>query len=437
MEDALLYFKKYPVYDRLFTEMRKKYASLGHLGGSFELNDLTKRDREILSGFLGMDLGQGTTVRVSFSALSKALAKSRFHTLNWEEILIHYSGKPLLIRKEERLQRQEEQKRFWENCLSQCRTEEVREWLSGVLLEHRPGYRSVERQYAVNQEEAESLLKNLVSALEQLPIKRKQKQFLPVFAAEVTGNPHYFDDGTTACHLLLNYGMHRFGQADAALSGVEQREFILYQMGILRDELSNACIAYNVTGWKENGCVHEGLHGFCRESQAFQLTLNILGSLKRLESARDGCHSIYIVENPSVFSYLVQKYPEHTFLCTMGQLKLAAYATMDLFPETDTFYYAGDFDPDGLQIAQGLKKRYGRRLQLWNYKRECYEQAVSDLEIDHIGMSKLEKIDVPELQEIRQCLLQNGKVAYQERMLSFYVIGEGRRDFIADSDCRR
>lgn len=423
-KEASLYFRKYSVYGKLFAAMREKYASLGHLGGSFVLHDLSKDERDTLSGFLGQDLGQDASVRISCSALNKALAKSRFAALGWEEILVQYFGKPLSIKKEERAQRQEERQQFWENCLSLCKSEDVKEWLSGILLEHKQGYRIVERQYAVDQKEAGILLRNIISALEHLPAKQNRKQFLPVFAAEVTGNPHYFDDGTTACNLLLNYGMYRFGQTDEALSGVERRESVLYQMGILRDELSNACIAYHVAGWKEDGCLHEGLHGFSREKQAFQLTLNILGRLRRLDPAENANHKIYIVENPAVFSYLTEKYPAHTFLCTMGQLKLAAYVAMDLFSETDVFYYAGDFDPDGLQIAQGLKMRYGERLQLWNYKREYYEQAVSDVEIGQIGWKKLEKIVLPELQDIRQCLLQYQKAAYQERMLDCYIVEE-------------
>lgn len=428
IEEAISYFGRYPIYDRLFAAMRKKYASLGHLGGSFVLSDLTSEDRAIISGFIGMDPGQDSTVKISFSVLEKALSKSRFGLLTWEEILVQYSGKPLSVKKEEQIQKQEKRRLFWEDYLSQCKSKDVKAWLSDVLLAHRQGYRIMERQYSVDKEEAGNFLKNIINALEHLPINENRKQFLPVFAAEVSGNPHYFDDGTPACKLLLNYGMYRFGRADRALSGIEQRESVLYQMGILRDELSNACIAYNVAGWKEDGCLHEGLHGFYKEKQAFQLTLNILGRLKHLESVSNCNHNIYIVENPAVFSYLVDKYPKHTFLCTMGQLKLAAYVAMDLFPEMDTFYYAGDFDPDGLQIAQGLKRRYGKRLQLWNYKRECYEQAVSDLTIDSVGLKKLDKIILPELQDIRQCLLQYRKVAYQERMLECYIVEDGEEN---------
>lgn len=424
MNEAISYFRRYPVYDRLFVAMREKYASLGHLGGSFVLSDLTAEDREVLSGFTGMDLGRDPTAKISFSVLNKALVKSRFGMLAWEEILVQYFGQPLSVKRVEKRQRQEERNVFWESYLSQCKNKEVKAWLSGILLEHRQGYRIMERQYNTDKEETGHLLRNIIDALEHLPAIENRTQLLPVFAAEVTGNPHYFDDGTTACNLLLNYGVYRFGQTDEIVSGVEQRESVLYQMGILRDELSNACIAYNVEGWKEDGCLHEGLHGFYRERQAFQLTLNILGRLTGLRSAQNCDHKIYMVENPAVFSYLVKKYPDHTFLCTLGQLKLAAYAAIDLFPKTDVFYYAGDFDPDGLQIAQGLKKRYGERLRLWNYKRQYYEQAISDLTIDDVGLKKLEKITLPELADIRQCLMQYQRAAYQERMLDYYIVGE-------------
>lgn len=84
---------------------------------------------------------------------------------------------------------------------------------------------------------------------------------LPVYAARITGNPHYFEEGTMACRLLLNYGAWRFGQAQDSVPGIEQRESVLYQLGILKDDLSNLCLAYGVRGIKTEGNIHEGLEG--------------------------------------------------------------------------------------------------------------------------------------------------------------------------------
>ena len=51
---------------------------------------------------------------------------------------------------------------------------------------------------------------------------------------------------------------------------------------------------------------------------------------------------------------------------------------LDLLKENHTFHYAGDFDPEGLLIAQNLKERYGSKLTLWNYQVEWYEKYLSD-----------------------------------------------------------
>lgn len=435
LEQAISYFRKYNVYGRLFASMREKYASLGHLGGSFVLSGLTEEERGVLSGFAGADLGSEPTVRLSFSQLKWALSKSRFGACTWEEILTAYERKPLVVKKEERTRQKEERDAFWEDCLSQCGKEDVREWLSVLLREQGPGYRLVLKQYKADRKEARKLLTGVIHAAEHLPADRGQRQFLPVFASGITGNPHSFDEGTSAGRLLLQFGKYRFGEADGQLSGIEQKESVLYQMGILRDELSNTCLAYRVTGRKKEGGVHQGIQGFYEEGQAFVLTLHTLGGLLRLEPSPDHFSRIYVLENPAVFSYLIKKYPGHTFLCTSGRLTLAGYATMDLFPSDTQFYYAGDFDPEGLQIAQGLKERYGERLVFWNYKREFYEKAVSELGLDDARLRKLDRIDCPGLQEIRQCMWDYRRAAYQENMLGAYVVEErcgSEKSFDAD-----
>lgn len=422
LEEAISYFRKYTVYTKVFAAMRKKYAARGQLCGTLTLEKLTGEERSTLSGFTGVDLGKEETVQFSFLALNRALKKSRFHELEWEEILEGYDGKPLVSNKEEKQRREEAKDGFKEECLAFCASGDVRTWLSGLLYEKRNGYRLVERLLESDREELKQLLKNVVFGLEHLPVDEGKKEVLPVYAAEITGNPHYFDDGTAACRLLLNYGEYRFGTTEDKESGAERRETILYKLGILIDDLSNMCLAYGVSGRKPDGSVHEGLHGFCTEKQAFQVTLNTLGSLSCLEAAGNGKKAVYVIENPAVFSYLTKKYPGDTFLCTAGQIKLAGYVAMDLFPEKYVFYYAGDFDPEGLQIAQKLKKRYGKRLFFWNYKREYYEQAVSGAVMDTPRLNKLEKVETAELDEIKDCLLTHKRAAYQERMMDWYIV---------------
>lgn len=447
---AISYFQKYPIYETLFSLMRQKYARLGHFGGTLELDNLTSSDRSALSGFIGLDLSEAEAepVTISFSQLNAALGRSKFAAFSWEDILTKYYGMPLLINRDVHLQRQKEKEAFFQSCLCDCTDPGIRDWLAGVLLEQKSGYRMIEKQFAIDSGQLRQMLQRLTYALEHLPVRHGQKLLLPVFATMTTGNPHYFDNGTTACNLLLNYGAYRYRHSDTKLSGIEQRESLLYQMGILKDDLSNTCLAYGLFGQTAEGALHQGLYGFWKERQALQITLRTLSQLSQLMAASEienpgfpddpaatltaasaqasavPCqrHAVYILESPSAFSHLVSKYPNHAFLCTTGQLKLASYAAMDLFPDTYTFYYAGNFDPEGLLIAQGLKKRYGRRLVLWNYTKEYYRQAISDLTLSPAQISKLEKIIIKDLLEIKQCLLTDKHPAYQEKMLDDYRI---------------
>ena len=145
-------------------------------------------------------------------------------------------------------------------------------------------------------------------------------------------------------------------------------------------------------------------------------------SLKRLYACQE---QVYVIENPAVFAYCIQKYPNQTFLCGNGQLRLAVLKTMDLFSSDTVFYYAGDYDPEGLQIAERLRCRYGKRVRFWNYSLENYKKYLSNVKIAENRLAILEKIQSAELQEIKMAMVAERKAAYQEAMLESYEITEG------------
>ena len=68
-------------------------------------------------------------------------------------------------------------------------------------------------------------------------------------------------------------------------------------------------------------------------------------------------------------------------------------------------------------IAQRLKERYGERFKLWNYRVDWYEQYLSNVELSEVRMKKLEKVSLPELQELKKCMQEKRRAAYQEAML--------------------
>ena len=164
---------------------------------------------------------------------------------------------------------------------------------------------------------------------------------------------------------------------------------------------------------------HEGLEGFCKRQEPVRLTLQTTGNLKRVAGKEN---RVYIVENPAVFSVLLDRYPEKAFVCGNGQLNLATYILLDKLAESTKLYYTGDYDPEGLLIAQNLKQRYGEILTLWNYDVEWYKRYCTDRILKETRIKKLEKIVLPELQELKKTMQIEKKAAYQEAMLKTYVI---------------
>ena len=108
-------------------------------------------------------------------------------------------------------------------------------------------------------------------------------------------------------------------------------------------------------------------------------------------------------------------------MCGNGQTRLATLVLLDLFGSDAEFWYAGDYDPEGLLIAQRLKERYGERLHFWQYRREFYEKYRSDVEISDRSIKKLDRVYREELQDIKQAMKRQKKAAYQEAMLGEYL----------------
>lgn len=240
---------------------------------------------------------------------------------------------------------------------------------------------------------------------------------LAVFAAKVTGNPHYFDEGETAEKCLSSYLKWKLKKERSnGLSNAEYKNRIYFEAGILKDELSNDVLTYGLHAWKENGEPHPGIEGFFRCKEPLKLTLKTLGGLGKIT----GEQKIYMVENPAAFSRLVEKYPDRTILCGNGQPKFSVFVLLDKLTENSTIYYAGDFDPEGLQIAQNLKKRYPEHFIFWKYKAEYYQKYKSEVQLDEKRIRKLDKIDLPELQEIKEAMQREKYAAYQEAMVEEY-----------------
>ena len=415
-EECAAYFRERPVYRKVFQKVRAKYESLGHMGGKVTLTNLSQEEKRQLGGFLQKDYTENRTITVSVERLEKCLKESRFSEVTLENLLETYFGQKLTVKKEEREKEAEKQRIFFENLLEMYEHTYMGEWLENTLKEKRKGYDLIFQQYRENPVNLQELVKNISHAAEEIFRNScKNKMLLPVFAAKTTGNPHYFDAGTTAEKILLYILEFYFPQEKICeMLEVEQKNQIFYKAGILKDDLSNDVLAFGIRGWKDDGTLHEGIDGFFRAGEPVRLTLRTLGRIKNMEAVEK---NIYLLENPAAFSVFTEKNSDCAAVCVNGQPRLSVLLLLDMLKESHRFFYNGDFDPEGLLIAQSLKERYREKLILWNYSRELYEKYLSDVILNENRLKKLGKVSLPELQEIKACMMEMKKAVYQEKML--------------------
>lgn len=423
INEAVEYFKKKPVYEKLFNEFKKKYESHGKIGGIAVLTGLSTGDKEDISGFLMKDFTSEEEVRVSAKLFEKALLKSRFSSLTTLDILTHYFGIKLRTNKEKSEEDVGKRAEYLAELTGYTDKAYIKEWLTGVFCTGADGAVVIARSYNADKNELKIILQKLIKAIPMLPYFQggKKKELLAVFAAQTAGNPHFFDDNTLAGNLLTAFlrDYFRFGYEDD-LSEAENRSNVLFKAGLIKDTLSNDVIAYGIRGRCVDGSLHQGMEGFLHQKEPVKLSLLTLANLEEtFTNSVD--RRVYIVENPAVFSILTSRFPEKAFICSYGQIRRAVFMLLDLFDKNTVFSYAGDFDPEGLLIAERLKKRYGERLIFWKYETDIYLKYMSEEKLTKQRIKKLDGVRDATLLKIAELMREEGRAAYQESMLEEYV----------------
>lgn len=261
---------------------------------------------------------------------------------------------------------------------------------------------------------AEMLVRNVCEAYIIIGEAKEEGIPLAVLAAKVTGNPHYFDRGQNAAALLLQaicLAGDKEVPADAA--GVHQA---YREAGIVTDEIASTVAFYRLH-MRKRGSDYEILEAFCRVRESGILSLANLAGVEAVwaEGGR-----AYVVENEMVFSYLVNCFRERevTLLCTSGQLSGAAQRLIRMLCENGMeVYYSGDMDPEGIDIAERLWRKYPQSLHIWRMETSDYLDALSEEEIEGWRMKKLQSVTHPVLRETAESIRRIGKAAYQENLL--------------------
>lgn len=193
-----------------------------------------------------------------------------------------------------------------------------------------------------------------------------------------------------------------------------ERAEVYYRAGILIDEISNFVTISGLLAF-------QGKHPDPVWKAAFdsrQVLQIPLLNLSRIDGVESPIKKVFVIENPGVFGTIIDKNLFPPMVCTFGQPKLSGLVLLDLLAESDTnIFYSGDFDPEGLQIADSLWRRYGHRFKLWCYDVEDYKKVMSRKTLSEKRLSILENITCPGLQEVAEAMRTIKKAGYQELLI--------------------
>lgn len=419
------YFRDQKAYDRCFKELWRKWRSYGRAAGRITLKNASAAECKAIGGIIGKTFFDGA-VQFSFTEFENGLQKTRFAPVDMKQVLEAYFGESLCTNHAEREEKERQKNYFLEKIRNYFEKEAGRDgaaskWLEALITEKKYGYQIVIREYGKDPQQARLLMENVGNALTKLEGLEDTRTDYPlaVLAADVSGNPHYFDRGCVG-GVLLVHGI-------CCLKGVElpadahSWRALLQNVKVMPDNISSIVHACGLRlktgyGW------HPAYDAFCEQREPYVITMeNMRGVIgaDTIAQAVTG-KSVYIVENEMVFTYLLNHLQNqtHTLLCTSGQPRSVALLLIPMILESGAqIYYSGDIDPDGIRIADNLWKKFGDRIHMWRMSTEDYEKSCSMETIGESGISKLENISHPQLKTTAEAVRVKGLAGYQENIL--------------------
>ena len=414
-QEAIAYLKSKPDYARILKAVIDKYKKLGHLGGYIILEQLTAEEQTILAP-LDYSIYKTKACKIKVQHFVQQFCMGRFEEVDFLEVLKGYMNSELLSNRQVKEDELKQKELFFAKLIAEVQNEELKAWLQVALRDKKQGYQILMQLYTQQKRSLPPILKALKEAIDCLEEAKGEWMPLPLLASKATKDAHYFDLSTAAGKLLL-YVLSFQKQAayPATLTDVNE---LLYSTGIIRDEISNMTACYGLIGTYKNQ--KAPWEAFWELGQPLQLTVS---NLKEVSCIYAPQNKVYIVENPAVFMQLLQQIislpnkMSYGLICTSGQLNTSSYMLLDKLAASETImYYNGDFDPEGLQIAERLKKRYEKKLVLWHYTPEDYLKVKGKVSIKE-RLDKLKKVKHPELEEVIKALQQEGVAGYQELLI--------------------
>lgn len=385
MKYDMNYFKD-DRFKQLFEQLKKKYISRGYCGGVIDIipNPL---EAEKLSGFLDKRIKPNEKNKIKIDDIQKGLNNSKFEGLTVDELVL-FMFPNLKSNKEIYL----EKNKYIDDILNIYKEK----YNQLTIFDNKDCLKKI-KNLIINDKK---LLENVLNSLINLPINNNDIKHLSIFSSEITGDPHYFDIDTHNSNVLIQF-ICIYLDIEYINKRIEKKK-ILNEVGILIEEVSNYVITYNLSG-------NEMLDSF--KNNLTPLTIN-LANIRKINNIKAENNNLLIIENPSFLSKIIGKKVNYSILITSGNSNLVIYKLLEKMRNTN-IYFNGDFDPEGLLIAQNFKNNYPN-LKFIGYNESNYLNGISNNEINNTRLKKLNNIFDKDLCVIKDLLISRKLASYQE-----------------------
>lgn len=388
-------FFNQPVFRRIATILWQRYYVNERFGQTLGKKQLEQVDQEPLYRMLGLTLIEWQTKKsLNIHAFANALEASSFQMDLTE--FVELMAEPLVTRTTVVAQEQEAYTHFL-NELDQVNPQFVK------LLS--------EKQLKEWFKQKDLTVFQIVQAgLEQLP---KTYTRMPVYAYDVTKNPHAFDEGQPAGRLLLQMLAGISGLQFSELTTIEEKNQLLNHFYLLKDDSKNA-VAIRGLQATVGGRPHRLWQAACDEHCSWNVPLKEILKVDIIKPAKG--KQVLVVENSGVYSILLEQLPDLAIVCSSGQFTYAVIVLLRKLVESQTtLLYVGDMDPEGLVMAQkllNLSPQYGRIVGM---NEKNYHQFKTETDADlSIRLKQLRQIKDGNLKRIAQEIIDTRKIASQE-----------------------
>ncbi len=394
--DYLDYFKNNKGFERFMVKAKEKYQSYGRVTGIITLDNITYEEAVGLTDFFARKFEEGKTYKIKISEFNKVLDKSKFQDFEFTDYFYNtYDDFSYLTNTLKKRKFHEEFVSFIEDLLLEFKSEKLKEFFERNVNKNFSTMRNIKSKYKQNKRALKEELLRIDKLLSNIPDKIT---YLPIYAS-ITSNPHYLDYNAKSSNLFYRILSNILGE-DTPNTNLDKTK-LLEKINVYIDSLSNYVITYNLV--------------YDKEMPFDVLNLNI-DNISKINNITGKSNKIFIFENPSILNYLKNKDLDISIIITSGIPNLAFYKLLENITSDTTLYYNGDYDPEGLLIADKLNNKYSN-IKLFLYDGKSYFNTKPNVSLSNNRLHKLELIKSKELQEVKRLLLENKKCGYQENNL--------------------